>query len=137
MLGKKNQTKKAFIFLFKELRVFLLSVHTCTHPVRVCLPPEKCCDCRTQRTNRRKSALTKKILLCFQLKVMSSRGERAFFRRTASQGNLCTAVVSRLTPCSSLGATPHAQPWLGGRLRGDLISTSRSRKSEVLNGFLI
>lgn len=88
-------------------------------------------------SNRRKSALTKKILLCFQLKVMSSRGERAFFRRTASRVNLCMAVLSRLTPCSSLGATPYAQPWLGGKLRGDLISTSRSRKSKVFNGFLI
>jgi len=46
------------------------------------------------------------------------------------------AVLSRLTPCSSLGAIRHAQPQPEGRLRGDLIRTSRSRNSEVLNDSL-
>lgn len=115
--------------------LFSKSTHTCIQQKFAC-HEKKVVTAGHNSLNSGKSTLTKKILLCFQLKVISSRGEIAFFHRTSSQVNLCMAILS-INSMLFLGATPHAQPQPEGRLRGDLISTFRSRKSEVVNDSLI
>lgn len=119
-------------FHFPNYRISFKSTYVCILYEFGC-PEKKVVAAGHNSSKSGKSAFTSKILHGFSLKVIPCRGEIVFFPETASQAHFRMAVLSRLTPHSSLGAAPHAQPWLAGRLRGDVIRTSRSRKPEGLN----